>query len=272
MAARPDQEAARVGVAGDRAVAHRDHAVGGAQAALEPVLGEHDGRPPLLVDPAQDAEQLVARDRVELRRRLVEQRHPRPSGQRRAERHALQFAAGQLVRRAVEQPGDPERERGLLHPARDRGRGQAGVLERKGQLGAHRPHDDLRLGILEQRARDGRERRGVVGPRVEPGDLQPAGELPAVEVRHEPGGGAQQGRLARAARAREHDELAGRDLEVDVAQRGRGRAGVAVRHVVEAQGAHRPMPRRSANGSRAHAASSAHSPSCSGPTGALKDG
>ena len=140
----------------------RDHAVGGGQAALEPVLGEHDRGPPLLVDAAQDAEQLVAGDGVELGGRLVEQQQPRPPGQRRAERDALELAAGQLVRRAVEQPGDAERERGLLHPARDRRRAPAAVLERERELGAHRAHHDLRLGVLEQRAGD----RGQLGRAV----------------------------------------------------------------------------------------------------------
>ena len=92
-----------------------------------------------------------------------------------------------------------------------------------------------------------------VRARVEPAGLQPAGELAAVEVRHEPGGGAQQRRLARARPAGEHDELARLDHEVDVAQRRRGRAGVAVGDALEPQRrAHRPIPRRSANGSSAH--------------------
>jgi hypothetical protein len=36
------------------------------------VLGEHDGHPPLLVQPPQQADQLLAGDRVELRGGLVE--------------------------------------------------------------------------------------------------------------------------------------------------------------------------------------------------------
>ena len=272
MLPRPRQEAARVGVARDRAVAERDDAVGGAEAALEPVLGEHDGGPPLLVDPAQDAEQLVAGDGVELRRRLVEQRDARPPGQRGAERDPLELAAGELVGRAVEEAGDPQRERGLLHPARDRGGRDAAVLEREGQLGADRPHDDLGLGILEQRAGDRGDRRRVVRARVQPADLEPAGELAAMEVRDEPAGGAQQRRLARAARSGQDDELAGGDVEVDVAQRRRARVRVAVADAVEPERAHRPIPRRSANGSSAHAARTAQSPSCGAPAGAPKVG
>ena len=272
MLAGPAQEPARVRVAGDRPVAQRDDAVGGAEAALEPVLGEHHRGPPLLVDPAEHAQQLVAGDGVELRGRLVEQRDPRTARERRPQRDALELAARQLVRRAVEDPRDPERQRGLLHPARDRGRRQPLVLEREGQLGAHRAHHDLGLGVLEQRPGHGGERRRVVRARVEPADLEPAGELAAMEVRHEPAGRAQQRRLARAARAGQDDELAGRDVEVDVAQRGSGRARVAVRDAFEPQRAHGSIPRRSANGSSAQTASSAQSPSCAGPTGALNDG
>jgi hypothetical protein len=69
------------------------------EAALEAVLGEHDGGPPLLVEPPQQPDELVAGDRVELRGRLVEEHEPRAAGERGAERDALQLAAGQLARR-----------------------------------------------------------------------------------------------------------------------------------------------------------------------------
>ena len=91
--ARAGQPRARRLVGHDAAVAQLDHAVGGGQAALEPVLGEQDRGPPLLVEPPQDAEQLVARDRVQLRGRLVEQQQPRAAGERGGERDALQLAA-----------------------------------------------------------------------------------------------------------------------------------------------------------------------------------
>ena len=213
------EEAARVGVDRHGAVLERDHAVGGGEAALEPVLGEHDGGAPLLVDAAQDAEQLVARDRVELGRRLVEQQQPRAAGQRGAERDPLELAAGQLVRRAVEQAGDAERERRLLHPARDRRLAPAAVLERERELGAHRAHHDLRLGVLEQRARDRGQLGRAVLARVEAARHEPPDELAAVEVRHEPGRRAQQRRLAGAGAAREDDELARLDPQRDVGER-----------------------------------------------------
>ena len=134
---RPREEAARRGVAGERAALEGDHAVGRAEAALEPVLGEHDRRPPLLVEPPQQREQLIARDRVQLRGRLVEHEQPRTAGERRAERDALQLAAREVDRRAVEQRLDAERERDLLDAARDGDGAVAAVLERERQLGAH---------------------------------------------------------------------------------------------------------------------------------------
>ena len=82
------------------------------------------------------------------------------------------------------------------------------ALERQRELGAHRAHDELRLGVLEQRARDRAQARRAVLARVQTGERHAAGEAPAVEVRHEPAGGAQQRRLAVAGEAREQAELA----------------------------------------------------------------
>ncbi len=257
---RPGGERLRVAVERDAAVAQRDDAVGRGQAALEPVLGQQHRRPPLLVDPPQHAEQLVARDRVELRGRLVEQQQPRAAGERGAERHPLQLAAGQLARRALQQRRDAERQRGLLDAARHRRAAPAAVLERERQLGADGAHDHLGLGILEQRAGDRGERGRAVLARVQPAAGELARERAAVEVRHEPGGRAQERRLARAGGAGQHDELARLDRQRHVAQRRLG-AGVGVGHAGQLEHAHRPIPRRSANGSSAQAASAAASTS-----------
>ena len=233
------------------------------------MLGEQDRRPPLLVDAAQHAEQLVAGDRIELGRRLVEQQQPRPARERRAERDPLELAAGQLVRRAVQQPGDAERQRGLLDPARDRRLAPAAVLQRERELRAHRAHHDLRLGVLEQRAGDRGELGRPVLARVQPARHQPPGELAAVEVRHEPGGGAQQRRLAGPRAARDDDELARLDAQRHARQRRPRRPGIRVGDVLEDELGHGPIPLRSANGSTAtanSAAASASTPPSSGAT------
>ena len=119
-----------------------------------------------------------------------------PARERRAERDALLLAAGELVRGAVEQAVDAERERHLLDAARDRRGAVAAALERERELGAHRAHHELRLGILEQHAGERAEPRGAVLARVEARERDAPGEAPAVEVRHQAAGGAQQRRLA----------------------------------------------------------------------------
>ena len=206
---RPFEEAARRGVAGERARLEREHAVGGAEAALEAVLDEHDRRPPLLVEAPQQPDELVAGDRVELRGRLVEQHEPRPAGERRAERDALQLAAGQLVRRAVEQVADAERERRLLDPARDRrprrGRGSRAAARARRAPSTARPASRGPETACPPTAEI------AAGPcaRVSrpPVTTRPR-ELAAVEVRHEPAGGAQERRLARRRQPGGDDELA----------------------------------------------------------------
>ena len=86
----------------------------------------------------------------------------------------------------------------------------AAQLQRQRDLGADGGRDDLGLGVLGDVADAAGElaRAGVA--RVEAGDLDPPGDLAAVEVRHEAAGGAQQRRLARARAAGEDDELARR--------------------------------------------------------------
>ena len=252
---RPLEKAARRGVADDRAPIECDHAIRRAQAAFEAVLGEQDRRPPLLVEPAQQREQLVAGDRVELRGRLVEREQPRAPGECGAERDTLELAAREIDRRALEQRLDAERERDLLDPAGRRDGAVPAILERERQLRADRAHHDLGLGILEQRADLAGERRRAVLAQIHAADLGAAVEVPAVEVRHEAGRDAEQRRLARRGAAGEHDELALGDLERQLAQRGRRRPRVGVGDPLELERVHATIPRRCANGARAASAS-----------------
>ena len=182
------------------------------------MLGEHDRRAPLLVEPAQQPDELVAGDRIELRRRLVEQHDLRAARERGAERDALELAPGELVGRAVQQLADAQGQRGLLHASRDRGRSEAAVLERKGQLGPHRPQDDLRLGILKEAAGDHGDVAGAAVAHRQPAHDDLTLHHPAVQVGHQAARGAQQGRLARRRAPGEHDELARADGERDVGQ------------------------------------------------------
>ncbi len=166
----PLEEACGVAVADERAVGEHDHAVGRGEAALEAMLDQQHGRVGLLVQAPQLPDQLIARDGIELRGRLVEQHERRPRDERGRERDALQLTAGELGCGAIEQVRDAQRERGLLDRARDHGAAVAEVLERQRELGANGAHDHLRLGVLEQRARERAERGGGVLARVEPAD------------------------------------------------------------------------------------------------------
>ncbi len=89
----PPQKGGGIAVVGDFAALHRNHAVGDRQAALEAVLGQQDRHLPLLVQTAEQADQLVAGDGVELRGGLVEEDHGRASGKRGGESHALLLTA-----------------------------------------------------------------------------------------------------------------------------------------------------------------------------------
>ena len=139
------------------------------------------------------------------------------------------------MHRAVEQRVDAQRERDLLHPARDGARAVAAAFQRQGELRAHGARHELGLGVLEQGARDGAELGGPVLAGVHAGERHRAGEAPAVEVRDQPAGGAQQRRLAVAGEPREQAQLAGLDLEADVLERGLLDVRVAVGDAVEGQ-------------------------------------
>ena len=222
---RPRQEAARIAVADDLPARHRDHAVGGRQAALEALLDQHDGGVALLVEPAQQPDQLVAGDRVQLGGGLVQQHQLGPGGERARERHPLQLAAGELLGGAVEQVGDAQCERGFLDRACDRAGGEPAVLQRERDLRAHAGHHHLCLGVGQQRSRVRPDLGGGVLAGVEPGRQHGPAEAAPVEVRHQPAGGAQQRRLARAGEPGDHAELARLDREADVAQGRRGAPG-----------------------------------------------
>ena len=214
----PGEEVARGAVEACGASLHCDHAVGGGEAALEAVFGQQDRDAPLLVQAAQQPDQLVAGHRVELGGGLVEEDELGAGHQGRGEGYALQLAAGEGVDGAVEEVRDGERQRHLLDGAGAGGRRVAAHLQRQGDLGGDGGRDDLRLRVLGDVADDRGELAGAGGDRIDARDLDAALDLAAVEVRHQPAGGAQQGRLARRRAPRQHSELARRKGQRDVAQ------------------------------------------------------
>ena len=150
---------------------------------------------------------------IELGGRLVEQEQLRLEGERGRQADPLQLAGGELRDAPLEQMLGPERGEGGAHPRRDLGGRRADVLDAEGDLVPDTAEDHLVLRILE----DGRDEAGEVGrPRpasVVPADLHASLEPAAVEVRHEPGQGAHERRLARARGAEDGDDLAGTELE-----------------------------------------------------------
>src|SRR5947209_1748731 len=66
LARRPLQEIARRRIAHHAPPSQSDHPIREPQAPLKPVLGHQDRHIEVLVEPSQQAHQLIARDRVEL--------------------------------------------------------------------------------------------------------------------------------------------------------------------------------------------------------------
>jgi hypothetical protein len=105
----------------------------------------------------------------------------------------------------------------------------ADVLEPERDFAGDAGEDHLVLRILED-GRDGAcEVRRACQPGVLPGDDDPAGERPTVEVRNEARERAEKGRLPRPGAAEKRDDLAFRELE---------------RHVDERRPVHKRVPER----------------------------
>ncbi len=236
---------------------HRDHPVAGREAALEAVFGEQHRHPPLLVEAAQQPDQLVAGDRVELGGRLVEQDQAGTGDQGRREGDALQLTAGERVDAAFEQVRDRQGEGHLLDRPGAVAGGVAAHLQRQLDLGGDGGRDDLGLGVLGDVADEGRQLRRTGLDRVEAGDVDRAGDLAAVEVRDEPAGRFQEGRLARGRAPGEQRELARSDLQRDAGERRANRVRVGVARAPRSPAPERrrgESPAQTRDGSRAGAA------------------
>ena len=166
-----------------------------------------------------------SRDRVERRRRLVEDEDPGVLQQHPGDRDPLLLAARELVAALAD---DRLVARGQLQDALvDRRRAGRRLQLRLGRLRpgvaqvvADRGVEEVRLlGDDADRAPEGRQRDP---PDVDAVDLDGAA-VDVVEARHEVG----RRRLARARRADERDELARLGLEVDLLEGERGEAGAA---------------------------------------------
>ena len=154
-----------------------------------------------------DAERL-ARERIEMGERLVEQQHARFHRQRAGERQAP--ALGQLERGrpalgTIREPQAAEHER---HAALDVDDAHPLLLEPEGHVLAHR-HVPPQRALLEDIAR-----RAPAGRQA--GDVLPIDDDAAVAHRHEAGHGLQHVGLAGVRRPEEREELAVADVDRDV--------------------------------------------------------
>ncbi len=151
---------------------------------------------PLLVQAAEQADEFVAGNQVELGGRLVEQHPvavgpPRPppappaAARRRRGRRRDRGAAGSPARAPPPRPPAPGRRARNPH------------LQRQLDLRPHRRRDDLGLGVLGDHADRPAERSRAMVANVEPRHLHLARDLASVVVRHQPAQEARQGGLAR---------------------------------------------------------------------------
>ena len=208
---------ARRAVEGDRAADEQeplDVALDGA----ELVRDVEDRRAELLVETREQRRKRLLRLNVDAGGRLVEDEQRRLGGQRLGDERALLLAAGERLQRGVGALGEPDaRDRlvddravapaqGPEQPTRGEPSGRHHLAHGRGRLGSE-------LAPLRQVAERAPPREGMGGLAEEervPGER-------ALEPEREP----DQRRLAAAVRARDGDELALLDPQVDVVQDGR---------------------------------------------------
>ncbi len=173
------------------------------------IVGDVDHRRPRVgVQRGEFEPGLRPQRRIEVRQRLVEQEHLRIAHQRPADGDALALAAGELLRLALEQVGNPEAVRD--HCDAGLGFGPGGACEAQAELHVL-PH--IHVGI----ERIGLEHHGdAARGRSEIGHVPPADRDGAFARFLEAGDEAQQGRLAAARRADEDDEFAVRHVEAEI--------------------------------------------------------
>ncbi len=209
---------------------------------LEPVLGEEDGGAEIVVEAHEGGEHVVGALRVELRRRLVEDEGLGTGGECARDHAPLPLAAREGGRVTIAQVGDAEGVEHLLDAAAHRLLREAEVLEHEREVTLHVIDDELRFRVLGDEPHDVGQLPRVVGARGAAEDLDLTAEPSAARVRDESVHCAQHRALARARRADHEEQLARRDLEVDLLERGPRRVRVRERHPPARDRAHgRPL-------------------------------
>ena len=176
---------------------------------------QHQRRPALGAQPRQELEHDRAGGAVEVAGRLVGEQQRRLGREGARQRDALLLAARELRRVVVSALAEADARRAVARAAVER-LGAAGELERqedvleRGQVG-----EQLERLEDEADAAAAQERQLVLGERLDRRAVDPHLAL-ARPV--EPGGEAEQRRLAASRRPEHGDELAARDREVDASR------------------------------------------------------
>ena len=154
MSPAPQPAAYLGGRAGTQQAAAVQHGgVGGkGQRLLQPLLGQQDREPQLLVELAQRVQKRARRDGVELARRLVQNEHIRPHDHDGGEVEHLLLPAGERVHVALEPVGNAEIARHLGDTQPHGFFVAAEALEPERELVKHLVRHDLIVRMLEHEA------------------------------------------------------------------------------------------------------------------------
>ena len=210
-----------------------ENAVHKGQHALQAVLGQDHGQPQVVVEAHERVEHILSRLGIELRGRLVEHQDRRAQRQRSGNGHALAFAAGEGLQRAVAQRCQVKQVERFFDAHAHLLRGHGGVLQGKGDLIFDAVGDELSLWVLEDEPYVSAQDARGGGDRVKPLDAHIPAQCTAAEMGDQPIQAAQQSRLAGTRRADQQNQLALRQIQADVLQGRPQRAGIGVAHVLK---------------------------------------
>ena len=227
-----------------------DEVVGQRHGLLQPLLGQQDRQPQLLIELAQRVQESTRRDGVELARRLVQNEHIRPHDHDGREVEHLLLAAGKRGHTAVEPVGNAEVARHLGDAQAHGFFLAAKALEPERQLVEHLVRHDLIVRMLEHEADAPR----LLGKRdVLQGRAPEAHRAADRAVRCEAGLElAQESRFAAAALAAEDGDRPLRDREREVIERRARLARIGKRQMFERKRRHVSASFPSSSSGRKH--------------------
>ena len=218
---RAGQQLVGAQVGQNAAVVDEDDAVHTApEHVLKAVLNDEDRRVGLLLDRVDQLNGLLARGRVKVCQRLIEQQNLHLIDHDAREADALLLAAGKLVRSVVEVVLDSDQLGGAAGDLVHFVLRSAAVFQRKGDVLPHRQADELAVRVLQHRADVARQLKNTAVGRVHAVHSQRACALAGVGERVQAVDAGRQRGLAAAGRPGDQHALPGVDVQIDVMQRG----------------------------------------------------